>query len=369
MDWTAQQSKSLLDVAKWLKDPHRQVFRLFGYAGTGKTTIAKEIEAMVNGAVAYMAFTGKAALVMRKKGCKDASTIHSSIYMAADGPAGDTIFMLNEESHISLCKLIILDEASMVNEEIGADLLSFGVKVLVLGDPFQLKPVTGYGYFMGPNPDAMLTDIRRQAADNPIIRMSMDVREGRRLRLGTYGDSQIISRSQTPKDVMREYVMQSDQILCGLNSSRQTFNHRYRQLKGLAGLRDPMLPVADDRLVCLRNDHEKGLLNGGLWVVRNAHHSDGVLDMMIDSLDDDKIGIDVSTPEEFFLGTEKNLERRTLKTADHFTYGYALTVHKSQGSQWDNLILFDESGSFRQDAPQHLYTGITRAAERITVVI
>ena len=369
MDWTGQQSQSLKDVEAWLKNPSKQVFRLFGYAGTGKTTMAKEIEGMVNGLVLYMAFTGKAALVMRKKGCKDAGTIHSSIYMATDGPNGDTIFALNEASIVSMAKLVILDEASMVNGELGQDLLSFGTKVLVLGDPFQLKPVSGTGFFMGPNPDAMLTDIRRQAADNPIVRMSMDVREGRRLQYGTYGDSVILRKGATPRELVRDYVMGADQILCGLNASRLSYNERYRQLKGLRGLQYPEIPVAGDRLVCLRNNSEKGLLNGGLWVVRNSHHSDGYLELMVDSLDDEKIAINVSVPEEFFTGKEKDLDKRTLMECDHFTYGYALTVHKSQGSQWDNVMLFDESGAFRADAPNHLYTAITRAAERITIVM
>jgi DNA helicase IV len=53
--------------------------------------------------------------------------------------------------------------------------------------------------------------------------------------------------------------------------------------------------------------------------------------------------------------------------SDEFYFGEAITVHKSQGSQWDDLYVFDESGAFREDAQKHLYTAVTRAAERITV--
>ena len=69
----------------------------------------------------------------------------------------------------------------MVDEELGRDLLSFGKPVLVLGDPAQLPPVKGGGFFTEAEPDIMLTEVHRQAADNPIIRMSMVVREGGRL--------------------------------------------------------------------------------------------------------------------------------------------------------------------------------------------
>lgn len=345
--------------------------RVFGYAGSGKTTMAKEIAASVDGHVLYMCFTGKAALVLRKKGCAGASTIHSAIYKPVEDPlTGHTEFALNPESPVAYASLVVVDEVSMVGEDIGLDLLSYGTKVLVLGDPFQLPPIKGEGFFTDVTPDIMLTEIHRQAAENPIIRMSMDIREGRALAPGYYGESLVVRRSEISRETMAEMVLAADQLLCGMNKTRQTFNTRVRELKGIAGQFESWLPAEGDRLVCLKNNRLKGLLNGGLWEARLVGTKGGKITMRVKSLDEDGVvPVDVETPMEFFKGTEKELDWKALKQSDQFTYGYALTVHKSQGSQWDNVLLYDESSVFRETSARHRYTAVTRAAEKVTVVV
>lgn len=371
MKWSQQQEAALKAVSQWLNDPKgAQVFRLFGFAGAGKTTLAKEIARGVRGTVVYACFTGKAALVLRSKGCAGASTIHSLIYRPEGEESASPVFVLNRDSALATAKLAIIDEVSMVGEELARDLLSFGTKVLVLGDPAQLPPVKGEGFFINAKPDFMLTEIHRQAADNPIIRMSMDVREGRGLQLGSYGDSRVVRRCDLDKDAMRELVTSADQLLCGLNKTRQTFNARLREIHGRMGVGAPHHPVPGDRLVCLRNNREKSLLNGGLWEAVSVTGKDGHVKIKARSLDDAGMPeASLKVPEQFFNGTEKSLTWDQLRRVDQFTYGYALTVHKGQGSQWDNVVLFDESRTFREDAAKHLYTGLTRAAERITVVM
>lgn len=322
---------------------------------------------MVPGQVLFCSFTGKAALILKSKGCTPASTIHSLIYKPIEDPVtGETTFILNEDSPASTADLIIVDEVSMVGEDIGRDLLSFGTRVLVLGDPAQLPPIKGTGFFTSGEPDIMLTEIHRQASDNPIIRLSIDVREGRKLALGYYGDSKVITRDQ----VDQEEVLAADQILVGLNKTRRAFNNRIRTLKNRVGL----YPEAGDRVICLRNNKEKQLLNGGMWMVQRSHivgakHKRVGMEVM--SLDDDSViaPIEVQVPIEFFHGTEGDLEWRVRKEHDEFDHGYAISVHKSQGSQWDHVVIFDESRVFRENRMNHLYTAITRAAERVTVVI
>ena len=368
MSWAPQQEQALKAVSAWLKEKHsKQVFRLFGYAGTGKTTIAKEIAATAGGKVIFGAFTGKAALVLKSKGCDNASTIHSMIYKLDDSGGGKPKFILNRNSDVRTAKLII-DECSMVDEALGKDLLSFGVKVLVLGDPAQLPPVKGQGFFIMDEPDVILTEIHRQAANNPIIRMSMEVREGRKLQLGIYGDSQVIRRA----DVMQGNVLAADQVLVGLNRTRRSFNARLRQLNGFHG----DLPTEGDRIICLRNNKDKGLLNGSIWSVRDVSMVP-MDDLQIvtataspaDAYTACSADVFVSVPRQFFDGTEDTLDWYTRRNFDEFDFGYAVTVHKSQGSQWDNVMIFDESSSFRDNRMNWLYTGITRAAERVTVVI
>lgn len=363
MKWSQQQADALRAVARWIADPDApQVFRLFGYAGTGKTTLARHLAEGIDGLVCFACYTGKAALVMRKKGCSQASTIHSLIYKVDDeADDEEPAFYLNPESPVSIATLVVIDECSMVDEELGIDLLSYGTKVLVLGDPAQLPPVKGDGFFTAGRPDFMLTDIHRQAADNPIIRLSMEVRAGKRLVPGFYGDSKVIARA----DIDSTQVLAADQVLVGMNKTRQVFNSRIRTLKGFTS---PM-PMAGDRLVCLRNNRDKGLLNGSLWTAKAVQPTSAGVRMVVDSLDGLMDPGEVDTPREYFLGTEKDLDWRVRRTIDEFTFGDCLTVHKSQGSQWDNLLLFDESATFRENRINHIYTGITRAAERLTVVL
>lgn len=369
MTWSPQQDQAIKDVKAWLTDKRgAQVFRLFGFAGSGKTTLAKHLAEDVKGDVRYACFTGKAALVLRKKGCEGASTIHGLIYKAEqDEATGEYHFRLNPESGAAFAGLIVVDEVSMVGEELAKDLLSFGTKVLVLGDPAQLPPVKGEGFFINAQPDVMLTEVHRQAAENPIIRMSMDIREGRGLAPGQYGSSIVVPRSGVGKDWMRDAVLESDQVLCGLNRTRQTYNQRIRALKSLGS---NWYPVAGDRLVCLRNNKEKNLFNGGLWTATRVQAMGEKFQIRVESLDEPGTSpVDITVPAQFFNGTEGELDWRKRREADEFTYGWALTCHKSQGSSWDNVLVFDESRAFREDAAKWLYTAVTRAAERVTVVV
>jgi exodeoxyribonuclease-5 len=366
--WSPQQDAALKAVARWLSGKpgekgHPQVFRLFGYAGTGKTTLARHIAEGVSGKVSYAAFTGKAALVMRSKGCEGAGTIHSLIYRSRGEEEEAPTFVLNPEGPASKAKLIVIDECSMVDEELGRDLLSFGIPVLVLGDPAQLPPVKGGGFFTEAQPDAMLTEIHRQEADDPIVHMAMTVREGGRLSIGQMGSSRVIRRDA----VEREAVLSADQVLVGLNKTRRAYNARIRELMG----RTSRLPVAGDKLVCLRNDRKKGLLNGGLWIVAEMRASKSQLVTMRVTPEEDAGGkpVKVSVFPNFFEGTEDTLAYELRRHGDEFDYGYALTVHKSQGSQWDNVYLFDESWAFREHRDRWLYTALTRAAKQVTVVV
>ena len=355
-------------VANWLaKKPANmrgpsQIFRLFGYAGTGKTTLARHIAEGVEGDVRFAAFTGKAALVMKSRGCTDATTIHSLIYRARDNGTEVPSFELWDDAPASKASLIIIDECSMVDEELGRDLLSFGAPVLVLGDPAQLPPVQGAGFFTEAEPDVMLTEVHRQAQDNPIIRLSMDVREGRELEMGIYGQSSVVARA----DLDPASVIDADQVLVGRNVTRRTYNKRLRERHGIE---DP-LPVAGDKLVCLRNNRKKGLFNGGLWSVKQrAISKSGIVTMRL--LADDDAGakpVKVSVRAECFSGGVEDLPWQTRRKYDEFDFGYVLTVHKSQGSQWDDVVLFDESFAFPEHRARWLYTGITRAAKKITIV-
>lgn len=370
MSWSPQQERAITDVGAWLADPRgKQVFRLFGYAGTGKTTLAKELAASVKGVVLYATFTGKASLVLRKKGCADASTIHSLIYkVEVNERTGEASFSLNKESNLADAALLIVDEVSMVGEGLARDLLSFGKRILVLGDPAQLPPVKDEGFFINCAPDMMLTEVHRQARDNPIIRMSMEIREGGTLQRGTYGDSRVIGCGEVGQDELREIVLGADQLLCGLNRTRTAYNRRIRALKGLVGQAETWHPAKGDRLICLKNKRDKQLFNGAMFEADQVGDKFRCFGIEARSLDEERDPLTLNVPEEFFNGTEHTIDWRERRKYDEFTFGWTITCHKSQGSQWDNVTIFDESGAFRESRSNWLYTAVTRAAERVTVI-
>jgi exodeoxyribonuclease V len=365
--FSPHQDAALRAIAGWLKSKPGTggtppIFRLFGYAGTGKTTLARTIAEGVEGEVKFAAFTGKAAMVMRSKGCAGASTIHSLIYRARESGEEIPDFVLWEEAPASEAKLIIIDECSMVDAELGRDLMSFGVPVLVLGDPAQLPPIQGGGYFTEAEPDAMLTEVHRQAFDNPIVRLSMDVRAGDRPKPGDYGDTQVVRRDAL--DPQR--VIDAEQVLVGRNATRRAYNTRMRERRGFAGA----LPTAGDKLVCLRNNRKKGLFNGSLWSVKQAPTTrKQILKMRLLPEDSASRTVAVSVRPECFTGAIEQLDWQLRKRYDEFDFGYVLTVHKAQGSQWDEVVLFDESFAFPDSRDRWLYTGITRAARKLTLVV
>jgi len=405
MDWSHQQVQALLKVRAWLHSD-KQLFRLFGHAGTGKTSLAKEIADCVSGLVLYGAYTGKAASVLQDKGCLGATTIHSMIYTSREkgkaklleleeqldklldelreefvesgkNPANhkgvknlkrlikeesdalsEPYFVLNSDSLAKDAELIIIDECSMVNRKIGEDLLSFGVKVLVLGDPAQLPPVKDTGYFTeNVKPDVMLEEIHRQAIENPIIKLATLARTKQEIPLGSYGSSLVCEKRPSIND-----FLWADQILCGRNKTRHSINHFIRERKGY----DNPLPIAGEKVICGRNNHDKGLLNGVIYTVDHIVNSMG-RKVFMRLFDSNGVIFEVCSHDHYFLGKEGDLKWFEERDAEKFDFGYAITTHKAQGSQWDRILIRDESFMFRKDAHRWLYTAITRASHSVHI--
>jgi exodeoxyribonuclease-5 len=292
MEWSREQEGALSAVQQWFRQGGHQPFYLAGYAGTGKTTLARHFAESVGGEVKFGAFTGKAASVLRKKGCPGATTIHSLIYKPVGNSNGKKIaeletlieqmatlpedkqdqallrswgqelqalkakssamFEVNEDAEITEADLVILDECSMIDQRMGADLQKFGVPILYLGDPGQLPPVGGKGLLTDKRPDFVLEEIHRQARDSAIIWAAHEIRHGRKIGLGSFGNGEVEVLRKAEFDW--ELAIAADQILCGMNGTRRKLNKAARNKLG----RNKLYPVEGDKLICLQNDHEEG---------------------------------------------------------------------------------------------------------------
>lgn len=420
MQFSPQQQEAITKIVAWYtdEDSDQQVFRLFGYAGTGKTTLARHIVEQLGVDALYAAFTGKAAYVLRQKGC-DASTIHSLIYQPVEKvraqldalkarrrSIADPIevaaldraieveeerlkspdFILREDSELHGAPLLVVDEVSMVGERIAADLLSFGVKILCLGDPAQLPPVEGGGYFINAAADHLLTEIHRSALDSPVTRLATSVRQSppgdRTLGMaGMDGDS---GRCQA---VTREQLAAFDQVLVGTNKTRWAAIHLLRELAGLCG----QIPQVGDKVIGLANNSQADIFNGQQFVVTEvgAPARDRIALTLVDDSGETR---HVTTWLGGFIDQqgEKDAKREGRGTVVALTFAQAITCHKSQGSQWPRILVVDESWIFARGAAgdamkagvsadaaaaaghlngqRWLYTAITRAAQQVVVI-
>lgn len=290
-------------------------------------------------------------------------------------------FQLNPDSSIGMASLIVVDEASMVGERMAKDLMDFGVPIFAMGDPGQLKPVEDKPGLLAGDPDFFLSEVHRQAADSPIIHLATLARQGKDLPVGKYGsEAQVLKRKDYDPVFDRE---NRPQFLIGMNKTRWKVNQMLREEMGVidrAG--DRVGPqVGEPLIVCKNNRENPNLVNGTECVATSDAelvHGEATLTL---SFEDDGgvpyVGRRVFQGlfEEHFSKKPKGFtapERtawRARKNSIEMDWAYAITVHKSQGSQWDDVVLIDESSVFRDDADNHLYTGITRAAKTLTVLI
>ena len=416
-----QQAEAIASIVAWFRDPHAgQVFRLFGYAGTGKTTLAQYVvDALgIKATTLYAAFSGKAAHVLRGKGCDGASTIHSLIYspvatsrarldelrvlfaQADDEMLVEALraaiaveerkldrprFELQKTSDLEGADLLILDEVSMVNGAIAQDLLSFGTRILCLGDPAQLPPVDGGGYFINEKPNALLTEIHRSAADSPVTRIATAVREAPLgdWNLGVHGPDGHSGRYGAPGNLL-DY----DQVIVGTNATRWALIQRIR---GLLGRTSPE-PESGDRIMTLVNSTDAAVLNGQQFTVVTCNPSPEHTEKLeLDVLDEDgaRRGMTVWRSGFHNLAGEKDAKRHGRSSTAVATFAHAITAHKAQGSQWDRVLVVDESRVFRGmtykqnlarlghdvasieghvQARRWLYTAVTRAAQQVVIV-
>jgi len=382
-----QQEECVKLAVKWYKNySSKQTFEISGPAGSGKTTIVRTIIQELGlkmEDVLFVAYVGKAALQLTRSGV-NGRTIHSAFYNIEfvpvkdeDGKAviknGRVVTrpeFIKKEQIPSNIKLIVIDEAPMVNESFGDDIESFDVPIICLGDLQQLPPVIGGTKYL-IRPDYVLTKIMRQAEGNPIIYLSQLASRGEHIPYGKYGDKCYV----IPKDKVNDnMLLRADMILTPTNASRARINKYIREeLRCI----ESELPVIGEKLICRKNNRNRivgdgvYLVNGMLGFVKDVNKSTyngKTVDItFVPDFNEDLIFNNVRIDYKSLIQSIQldNDHKKGYSMFDMFEFGDCITVHLSQGSQAENVLFISEPfGRGDRDIQNKLnYTGITRASE------
>lgn len=391
IELTDEQTTLLENLHKWFKMQNNQYYSYSGSPGTGKTTIIKiliERLGLEPYNVISVAYTGKATLQLLMNGM-NAMTIHSLIYkpvfvpliedgkpvLKADGSVKKVLaFVLKDELPPSL-KLIIVDEWSMVSDPMLLDILSFGLPVVFIGDKNQLPPVMGDNTII-TEPDFTLTKIMRQAEGDPIIYISQCILHDKPIFAGPYGNSNIYESMDMGNNLLNDY----DIIICGKNKLREEINTHIRY--GLLG-RDGIIPEPGDKMICKQNDWGRSIFNEKLN--SNIYVTNGLIgyieDVDYSSNNGKRLNVDFRPEfmDEPFLNLDLDIKYLRMDLEDRlkygmskntkFEYGYAITAHGSQGSQFPSVLYFDQPFFDRETLRKLRYTAATRAMNKLDIVL
>ena len=388
MELTIKQEMGLREILNRHKNGEKYTV-ISGFAGTGKSTLVKFAIAALDveeSKVAYATYTGKAAEVLRKKGNPGACTLHRLLYDHIPMPGGG--FLRKPKGALDVT-IVVVDEVSMVPKSMVDLLLRHKVYVIFLGDPFQIPQIDkNEENHLLDHPHVFLDEIMRQAAESEIIRLSMMIREGKTIK-PMHGNEVIVMPS---KELTTGCLTWADQILVATNATRQNINNQVRQILGYHGL-----PKDGERMICLKNYWDDfnnmgdSLVNGTTGIIKNPFESfrripnfikienhdlpiiqaefypDGV-DSPFQSVEMDKNMIMYGQPcidwrISYQLGKLK--EKYGEMRPREFAFGYAITGHKAQGSEWPKVLTIEERFPFdRTEHARWLYTACTRAEEK-----
>ena len=390
----------------WYQHPESRVrpwFEISGPAGSGKTTVVKSITSELGYSdgdeILYVAFIGKAALALRLSGVPG-RTIHSVVYhpikvqavnketkepiFINGSPKMTLTFIKNEILGNGNVKLIVLDEAGMVETIMGNDLLSFGVPILALGDLNQLPPVFGNSIFL-QKPDVILDTVMRQSKDSPILYIADLARMGYQIQYGTYGaegDVNVVRKKDflCSHEFAQAMLKDQDMVICGTNNMRDNLNWYIRS--HMYGRQEQMVEIGE-KLICRHNywttllpkNPDIALTNGMIgyaeYVDRRPQKNRGKIeiDFRPEFANDVFRGLPIDRKYVF----DPYDKRKTVMTFGDssfvFELGYAITCHLSQGSQAQNVLVFVESYENSDYFRKWLYTAVTRARKRLTIVM
>lgn len=359
-----QQQKAHDQIVSFFNDRKGKLITLGGYAGTGKTTLISHIIETIRAKqmihVAFCAYTGKAATVLKSKinlaEGDYCGTIHGLIYRPV-GKLPNSRMIFERVDHLEY-DLIILDEASMVDEVIFKDLAAYGIPIIAAGDHGQLPPINGRFNLM-ENPDIRLEEIMRQAEDNPIIKLATMARTTGNIPFGVYGPG--VKKIQDIS-ALKEYLTKEVMILCAKNKTRVNINNYARDFFGI----ESQSPVIGEPVICLRNNRLANIYNGNIGKLVSIEEHKNCYKAEIE-FDESKYFGTISKRQFGLQYTDMEEGDRGF---DIFDWAYCITTHKSQGSEYDDLIIIEERMGMQSDDDwrRWLYTAVTRAKERMLII-
>lgn len=392
MELTIKQELGLKEILKRYKHGEKYT-TVAGYAGTGKSTLVKFAIAALDvedTKVAYATYTGKAAEVLRKKGNAGACTLHKLLYDHIPKFGGG--FYRKPKTTLDVT-IVVVDEVSMVPQSMIDLLLKHQVYIIFLGDPFQLPQIDKKEEnHLLDNPHVFLDEIMRQAAESEIIRLTMKIRANEKIAFARGSEAIIMPQ----RELTTGCLTWADQILVATNATRQNINNQVREILGYSGL-----PQDGERMICLKNywddfnDNGDALVNGTTGIIKNPFESfrriprfikndrydlpivqgdfypDGS-DIPFESVEMDKDMIEKGEPcidwrVSYQLGKIKD-KYGELRPRE-FSFAYAITCHKAQGSEWGKVLTIEERFPFdRTEHARWLYTACTRASEKLVLV-
>lgn len=394
MNFTDEQEKIIQGAVNHIKsnEVDEQVYQIAGSAGTGKTTVLREIirrSEIPMSRIAVMTFIGQAAIILRSKGIYNARTIHSQLYVTEedyvyqngqivrdpvyDKPVTKMYFRLKKS--LPDIDLMIIDEAWTVPKKMKKDIESFGIKIIASGDHKQLPPVGDEPAYLVDGEIHYLTQIMRQGKGSQILLLADYLNKGYRVSPGYYGEVLVIEE----RDLTDEMIKYANIMICATNATRDTLNNHVRNDIFKLNQR---LPAYGEKIICRKNNwnievNGISLANGLIGSVINEISPLDIdrkkKQFKVDFKPDMFNGVfrDLDCDYEYFIAdsnARKFLKNNPYSKASKFEYAYAITTHLSQGAQYPSGIYFKEY--FRKDIQSNLdYTGITRFSDFVIMVL